>query len=202
MSESFYIVEKSTFSTIAPLMIDLQFKDKDGNPLLSAKGEAFKLGVYDLKDNDGTMISRIKRKGLLAGNLRPVIELYDGSNTLIGKVEYQPGVFSQVSGQKLKFVDANGSTIANVSGDILGLNYDIVSENGDKVIAKINRQLISQNGVKDSVVKLLKKAYGIQILDKSVPTLLLLEFAVVVEHIQASENNSGLKPAIGPISFG
>ena len=161
--------------------------DSGGTKLIDVKPRL--LGGYTLKDNTGKEVGEIHQKMV---SLAPTYELYDGSKKLLGSMSELITV-SLTGAKKFELKDASGNKIAHLeitsplmsivqivegkqAGAVTG--YDVVGADGTTPIAKIGMQSSATGWIGRNMAN-----FVLQIIDKSVPTLLLIEFAVAVDHL-------------------
>ncbi len=171
--------------------------DSAGSKLISVKHNM--LGNnYSLLDSAGKTVGSMRQKLI---SLTPTYELYDGEKRLIGKVAMQLTVnISPFGSRKFVLEDGNGNKIAHLTltSPLMGLGqllegqkvsalsgYDITGADESTVIAKINMQQSAPAWMGQSFVN-----FVLQIVDKSITTLLLIEFAIAVDHFSMSSYTS------------
>ena len=204
------------------LSISYDGYDTTGNKLFDVKRK-FMSEKYSLIDASGSTIGMMHRK-LVA--VTPTYDLYEGDGkTLIGKVVEEINISAVGLGGKKSFMleDAQGAKLAHVSissplaqvfqgleqGQGLekslvqgaGMAYDVTSIDGTKVIAKMGMVWQQNYGVRfgNNVA-----SFVINIIDRSVSTLLLIEFAIAVDHLYSAAQMSNTNRNFGntPPGFG
>ena len=180
-------------------------------------------GKYSIIDASGNTLGMIHRQ-LVA--IAPTYDLYEGDGkTLIGKVVEEINISALgLAGQKsFMLEDAQGAKLAHVSissplaqiirgieqGQGLkeslvqgaGMTYDVTSIDGTKVIAKMGMVRQQNYGVHFGNNM---ASFVINIIDKSISTLLLVEFAIAVDHIYSAAQmpNASRSPGFGGGSGG
>lgn len=186
--------------------------DSNGTKLLDVK-RAMIGEVYTLADTSGKIVGTITRKMMA---LSPSYELRDANKAVIGKVVEPINLAGSIMGGGKKFVlqDASGKEIASVQlmqslavmfdalqgGNAPGLSNEITSPDGSRSLGKLGA---SRNVNYQGLASLLSRysSFVLQITDKSVPRLALLEFAIAVDHLYSSSGRSG-GISFGPAGFG
>ncbi len=161
--------------------------DSSGTKLIDVKPRM--LGGYTLKDNAGNEVGEIHQKVV---SLTPTYELYDGSKQLLGSMSELISV-SLTGTRKFDLKDASGNRIAHLeltsplmtivqvvegkqAGAVTG--YDITGADESTVIAKVSLQSSAMGWIGRNMAN-----FVLQIMDKSVSALLLIEFAIAVDHL-------------------
>ncbi len=174
--------------------------DKDGAKLFTIK-KSFIGDSYSLIDSAGQTVGAMHRKTLA---INPVFELYDGNKQLIGKAieELTINIIGTGGEKKYLLQDPNGNKIAHLTitsplavltellkGDTTALkaSYEIMSADDSKVIAKVDRQMPARTS---GWVTSNTANFILQIVDKSVPTLALIEFAIAVDSLYGASGTS------------
>lgn len=178
--------------------------DPSGNKLFDVKWKLIG-GKYLLIDSSGKTIG-VMHKKMIA--ITPTYELYGGDGkTLIGKAVQEMNIASAALGGPRTFLleDAQGNKLVHVQissplaqifqglehGEGLeksivagaNMSYDVTSIDGTKTIAKIG--IISQRNSGVNFGPNLA-SFVLNIMDKSVSTLALLEFVIAVDHLYTS----------------
>jgi uncharacterized protein YxjI len=189
-----YIVKRKLLSN----SFTLDFMDGSGNIVITARKKIMSLdSKYEIKDAGGRILGRVEQHLQLA--LLPKVELQDSEGKMIGMLEFKGGIMQQLTQKSMQITDQNGAVAATISGDILNYNYSISSPDG-KPAAQISRQMIGQN-ISSIIGNMFKDAYGISITPGSgVPSLMIIEFAVVVEHLAAAQQRSGGAIGLGAVA--
>ncbi len=178
----------------------LDFKDKTGTVVANAKGAIIK-SRYELKDAAGNHIGEVKHGGLLS----PVYNIMDASNSIVGAVNLGTGWTSLLSGiRAITVASSDGTVLGNAQGDFMNYEYTIMSPDNSKVLARISRTM--PQGIKGFLLSGIKMQYGMQVFDKQIPTIVLMGFAVLVEHLaqqaQANRNRMGTSGGMMGPGFG
>jgi hypothetical protein len=183
--------------------------DKDGTKLFDIKKKI--IGEeYSLVDSTGKLFGTMHRKMIAVA---PSYDLYDGSKQLIGKAVEEINIGIVSGGKKFLLEDKDGKKIAHITitSPLAGLTellegqtpaavsgYEIKSIDDSTVIARIGiqRGMIPRPGYGNFVLELV---------DKSISTLTLIEFAIAVDHLYSSapaQRRSGFQMGGMPGGFG
>jgi len=162
-------------------------KDTNGNLLGYVKGQA-SLSVgplertkYWFEGTDGTRQGEIRRKAL-----GETYEVYDAKNQLHATIKLG-GTSRFVFGTpEWRMEDPEGKQLARGKGDLMGHNYQILAPDGS-VIAQIHRKWAT---IRDS--------YCIDISRQDFDPLLVLSYAVVMDHAEHKGNGPFEGFRIGP----
>jgi hypothetical protein len=174
--------------------------DKDGNRLFEVKRKLIG-GQYLLVDASGATIGVLHRKMMA---VTPTYEFYDGSNNLLGRaskdmqiINLQGAKFSLFGsdGNKLAAAALNFPLLALMEGKLENLGYDITTPDESVSLAKIAILFpgmgYSNNAI-DAGIAMQNSRFVLQITDKRISTLMLLEFAIAIDHLFHSSAGPGV----------
>ena len=205
--DTYVIARPPGFSLNVPYYV---YDDK-GTKLVQVK-RALIGEVYTLTDTSGKALGTITRKMIA---ISPSYELRDANKAVIGKVVEPVNLAGSIMGGAKKFVlqDASGNEIASVqltqslammfetiSGNAPNMSSEITSADGSKSIGRLG---VSRSVNYSALASLLSRfsSFTLQITDKSISKLALIEFAIAVDHLYSSTGSRGMGMP-GGMSFG
>ena len=184
--------------------------DKDGNALFDIKHGFIEKQHYELIDSTKRKLGAMKREAI---SITPVFNLFDAQKQFLGKVVEELNVsMSTMGGGTKTFVleDSNKQKIAKVSitsplarlvegiehgeslqgGVVQGVvqagsrEYEITSMDGTVTYAKIG--IVRTSSPTMITIGRNRASYVLNIIDKTIPALVLIEFTIAVDHLYSS----------------
>ena len=173
-----YIVETKLFST------RLTFYDGSGNVVLrEAKGLFSGMKIETL---DGNLVYTITHKTL---SMPTTYEIHQGDKkgAVLGYIRFNFNIAALLGGGKeIEILDASQSPIGKAVGDFFNYNFNILDQSGNAA-ASIKRS--ASGSLANKFSQAIHSTYEINIQSRSVPTNMVLGFAVVLEEVLKSNNN-------------
>jgi hypothetical protein len=189
--DSYVIGRPNTFS----LNVAYDCYDKDGTKLIEVK-KKFIGEAYTLTDPSKKIVGEIHRKYVA---ITPTYELYDDNKKVIGYVSKEINIAGNViaGAQTFLLEDADKNKIATLTltAPLMQLFTSLIKKEQPNTISNIvsmdGSKTIAQVGFQQSTsIRFTPNPnYAIFVLsiqDKTTPTLLLIEFAIAVEHLYTS----------------
>ncbi len=160
--------------------LTLDFMDGDGNQVLKSEGR-MAVTQQPIQSMDGAVLATITHK-LLA--MTPEYDIHEGGKDgkVISVLKVPMQLFSGVGVLgDVDIKDEGGNIIAKANGNFLGMEFEIRDAQGASV-ASVTRNLGSSPGLLSKLASFASNSYVMTVKDsKSVPTLVLLGFLVVLE---------------------
>lgn len=180
-----YVVERAFDKSMVTLA--LNFKDESGNTVLSTAAQ-FLVIREALETPDGRTLGTVTHKVM---SFPQTFELHEGGvDGQVNGIIKQEFTWSSLAGSKtVAILNPDGQPMATANGDFMNFNFTITHADGSSV-ANVSRTF-GGGGFKNSLMAAIKDQYTMKILQKDkVPTLVLLEFLVVLE-IMMHESHGG-----------
>lgn len=157
-------------------------KDDADNLLLMAREDHLSLGTYVISRRDGGIVGKTRPRGSISSH---VFEMLDGSGILLGSIGFDPSIFTVIEDEAtLSVNDTSGTPIIEIKGNIFAFEYEFAASGRGDTIAKVGGE--EQEGVEQNEqAPGPKDSYRIQIFDGSMPTIILIGSAIIIEQIAA-----------------
>ncbi len=192
-------LDQDVYVISRPIKFDLMMAygcyDKDGNKLFDVKKKL--LGdQYSLLDGSGKEIGMI-HKTMIA--ITPTYDLYDGNKNIIGKVVEEANINLVTGGKSFLLNDKDGKKLAHVTltrplamaEEVLQgqapqsatMGFEIKNSDDSVIFAKIS---IQKQAKTSFVARAGYANFVLEVNDKSISTLLLLEFSIAIDHLYST----------------
>jgi uncharacterized protein YxjI len=172
------------------LSLKLNFKDDDGNIIMSSQGRTL-VTDQSLQTSDGKLLGTVTHKII---SMAPTYELHQGGpkDNVIGTIKI-PVQFMSTPGplREIDIIDANNAVIAKASGSFFDSAFTINDSSG-RLIAKVAKSNSNKGGgILQGIANTMSRNYTLSIVEKdAIPTIVLLEFLIVVELLLRSGKGS------------